>query len=41
MRIVVIGDGKVGKSIVEHVSKEGHELIIIDKNPTVVEQIIN
>ena len=41
MRIVVIGDGKVGKSIVEHVSKEGHELIIIDKNPTVVEQIID
>lgn len=41
MRIVVIGDGKVGKSIVEHVSKEGHEIIIIDKNPSVVEQIID
>ncbi len=41
MKIVVIGDGKVGKSIVEHVSKEGHEIIIIDKNPDVVEQIVN
>lgn len=41
MRIVVIGDGKVGRSIVEHVSKEEHEIIIIDNNPTVVEQIVD
>lgn len=41
MKIVVIGDGKVGKSIVEHVSKEGHEIIIIDNNPHVVEQIVD
>ena len=36
MKIVVIGDGKVGRSIIEHVSKEGHEIIVIDKNPNVV-----
>ena len=41
MRIVVVGDGKVGRSIVEHVSKEEHEIIIIDNNPTVVEQIVD
>ena len=41
MKIVVIGDGKVGKSIIEHVSKEGHEIIVIDKNPDVVEQLVN
>lgn len=41
MKIVVIGDGKVGKSIIEHVSKEGHEIIVIDKNPNVVEQLVN
>ena len=41
MKIVVIGDGKVGRTIVEHASKEGHEIVIIDKNPSVVEQIVN
>ena len=41
MKIVVIGDGKVGKSIIDHASKEGHEIIVIDKNPTVVEQLVN
>ena len=41
MKIVVIGDGKVGRSIIEHVSKEGHEIIVIDKNPNVVEQLVN
>ena len=41
MKIVVIGDGKVGKTIVSHVSKENHEVTIIDKNPKVVEQIVD
>jgi trk system potassium uptake protein TrkA len=41
MKIVVIGDGKVGRTIVEHASKEGHEIVIIDKNPSVVEQLVN
>ena len=41
MRVVVIGDGKVGKTIVGNIVKEGHEIVIIDKNPKVVEQIID
>lgn len=41
MKIVVIGDGKVGRTIVEHTAKEGHEVIIIDKNPKVIEQIVD
>ncbi len=40
MKIVVIGDGKVGGTIVEHTSKEGHEVIIIDKNASVIEQMV-
>lgn len=40
MKIIVIGDGKVGGTIVEHTSKEGHEVIIIDKNPSVIEQMV-
>lgn len=41
MRIIVIGSGKVGKTIIKHTAKEGHEITIIDKNAKVVENIIN
>ena len=41
MRIVVIGDGKVGRATVEHASQEGHEIIIIDKDAEVVEELID
>ncbi len=41
MRIVVIGDGKVGNSIIRHVCKEGHTVVVIDKKPEVIEDIVN
>ena len=41
MRIVVIGDGKVGRTIIQHVSQEGHQVVVVDKNPNVVEDIVN
>ena len=41
MRIVVIGDGKVGRSIIEHISLEGHEVIVIDLNANNIEELIN
>ena len=41
MRIIVIGDGKVGRAIIEHICQEGHEVVVIDKNPDVVEEMIN
>lgn len=41
MKIVVIGDGKVGQAIVEHTCQEGHEVVIIDKDPKVVEELVN
>lgn len=41
MKIVVIGDGKVGRAIVEHTCQEGHEVVVIDKNADVVEEIVN
>ena len=41
MRIVVIGDGKVGNAIIRHVSREGHQVIVVDKNTNVVEDIVN
>ena len=41
MKIIVIGDGKVGRTIVEHICKEGHEVTIIDKDNETVEEIVN
>ena len=41
MKIIVIGDGKVGRTIVEHICKEGHEVTIIDKDSETVEEIVN
>ena len=39
MKIVIIGDGKVGRAIVEHTVQEGHTVIVIDKNPKIIERI--
>ena len=41
MKILVIGDGKVGRAIIEHVSQEGHEIIFIDKNHRVIDDLVN
>ena len=41
MKIIIIGDGKVGTTITENISKEGHDVTIIDNNPIVVENLVN
>ncbi len=41
MKIIVVGDGKVGATLVEHLSKEGHDIVVIDKNQKVIEQLVN
>ena len=38
MRIIVIGAGKVGFTIAEHLIAEEHDVIIIDKSEEVVER---
>lgn len=40
MKIVVIGCGTIGGTIIEHVSKEGHNLVIIDDDKKRVEALI-
>lgn len=40
MKIIVIGCGTIGKTIVEHVSKEGHNIVVIDSDKDKVEDII-
>ncbi len=41
MKIVVIGNGKVGHTIIQHICSEGHDVIVIDNNPEVIEEIVN
>ena len=36
MRIVIVGDGKVGVTLTQRLSSEGHDLVIIDRNPSVL-----
>ncbi len=41
MKIVVIGNGKVGHTIIEHICNEGHKVVVIDNDPEMIEQIVN
>ena len=41
MKVVVVGNGKVGRSIVENITKEGHEVTIVDKSASLIEDIID
>ena len=41
MKIIIVGDGKVGAALVEHLSQEGHDIIVIDKNQKIIEQLTN
>ena len=41
MKVVVVGTGKVGRTIVEQTRLEGHEVIVIDKNTEVIEDMID
>ena len=39
LQIVIIGCGKVGRTLIEQLSKEGHDITIIDKNPQKIQDI--
>lgn len=41
LKIVIIGCGKVGQTLVEQLSNEGHDITIIDKDSSKVQQISN
>ncbi|MBQ9747125.1 MAG: Trk system potassium transporter TrkA [Clostridia bacterium] len=41
MRIVIAGCGKVGKTMVGNLVSEGHDILIIDNDPEVIEEITN
>ncbi len=37
MKIVIVGDGKVGYTLTNQLLQEGHDIIVIDNNPDVLE----
>ncbi len=41
MKIVVIGNGKVGHTLIQHLCIEGHNVTVIDNRPEVIDQIVN
>ena len=41
MRIIIVGLGKIGVSILEHISKEGHDLCIIDSDSSIVSGLVD
>ncbi len=40
MKIIVIGCGTIGKTVIDHISKERHNTIIIDSDKDIVEKLI-
>lgn len=41
MRVVIVGDGKVGHTLAESLSREGHDVVIIDKSGTALSKSID
>ncbi len=39
MKIVIVGDGKVGSALAVQLSKEGHDVVVIDSNKSVLLEI--
>ncbi|MBR5120927.1 MAG: NAD-binding protein, partial [Oscillospiraceae bacterium] len=41
MNIIVAGCGKIGTSVVSRLVLEGHDVVAVDKNPTVISEVTN
>ncbi len=41
MKIIIVGDGKVGLTLTEFLSQEGHDIMVIDRDPKVVDNVVN
>ncbi len=41
LKIIIVGCGKVGVTLVEQLSKEGHDITIVDKNAEKIQEITN
>lgn len=41
LKIIIVGCGKVGSTLVEQLSQEGHNITVVDKNPAMAQSIAN
>ncbi len=41
MKIIIVGDGKVGTTLTEYLALEGYDVTVIDNNQKVVEHVMN
>jgi len=41
MRIVIVGLGKVGRTLAKQLTADRHDVIVIEQNPALVEEIVN
>lgn len=41
MKIVIVGVGNVGRELVKQLSREGHDIIVVDTNTKLVEEMVN
>ena len=41
LSIMIVGCGKVGKTLVERLSKEGHDISVVDKSAARLQSVTN
>ncbi len=41
MKIIIVGSGKIGTTIIESLLSEGHDITVVDSDPQVISQISN
>ena len=41
LKIIIVGGGKVGATLIQQLIKEGHTITIIDKNPATIQELTN
>ena len=37
MKIIIVGDGKIGFGLTKRLAKDGHDIVVIDRNAKVLE----
>ena len=41
MHIIIAGCGKVGELLTSYIAGEGHDVVVIDTNPEIIEDTVN
>lgn len=41
MNVIILGAGKVGKTLIKHMSNEDHDIIVIDQDAQKIEDVVN